>query len=433
MNKPKIVVNDLTSMIDSPLDIRVTNLAPEQSIILRARRIAEGMKSIHLESFGKFTSNQDGEVILSSQKPLEGSYDEEDKMGLFWSLDVTKVENTRKQRTSNSGQVLSPQKLTLTLEIDETAVDEIEITRNWLSGQYQREPIRENEIVATFFSRKDKKKEPGIIVVGGSEGGLNEYPAALLASHGFSVLDLAYFGIEELPKRLERIPLEYVKKAIDWLKNRSEVDAEWIGIHGTSRGSELALLSASFFSDIKAVVSLNGSAVSLSGIVPWSDNKTLPPAWTFKGEALPFASPSNPVKVALECKEMWEIRQGNPYGKWYEALTADSSIVEAATIPVEKINGPILLISGEEDGANTSFLSRKAVERLNRLNLSDKCKHLNYPGAGHSIGIPYLRANTYNQGNKRDIAYASVDSWKETVEFFSQSASQKNQTNPLFR
>ncbi|MEM5686604.1 hypothetical protein AAHB49_06340 [Bacillus cereus] len=67
--------------------------------------------------------------------------------------------------------------------------------------------IRENGLVATFFYNENKKANPGIIVLGGSEGGLNEYLAALLASHNFSVLALAYFGIDNLPKQLVEIPL----------------------------------------------------------------------------------------------------------------------------------------------------------------------------------------------------------------------------------
>lgn len=47
-----------------------------------------------------------------------------------------------------------------------------------------------------------------------------------------------------------------------------------------------------------------------------------------------------------------------PYRKWYNALTSDSKVVENATIPVEKINGDILLIAGEEDEADIVRLSK---------------------------------------------------------------------------
>ncbi|MGY2612619.1 acyl-CoA thioester hydrolase/BAAT C-terminal domain-containing protein [Bacillus pretiosus] len=110
-----------------------------------------------------------------------------------------------------------------------------------------------------------------------------------------------------------------------------------------------------------------------------------------------------------------------PYRKWYNALTSDSKVVENATIPVEKINGDVLLIAGEEDEADIVRLSKKAINRLDTFHSPHFYKQLVYKGAGHSIGIPYLRIN-YNQGSKKDNAFASIDSWKETIHFFQKSA-----------
>ncbi|MEY2301666.1 hypothetical protein CN268_13230 [Bacillus anthracis] len=418
--KPRIHVKSLISLIDSPIQIYITGLEPLQEVTIRASRIAEGINDIYLESNATFIATNDGNVNLTEQAPISGSYTGIDGMGLFWSLDIIKI-NKHYDSAPNYKNPLSPQNLTLSLEINGSTIDEISILRLWKSKHIVRYPIRENGLVATFFYNENKKANPGIIVLGGSEGGLNEYLAALLASHGFSVLALAYFGIENLPQQLVEIPLEYIKTAIEWMKKREEVTKNWLGIHGTSRGSELALLSACFFQEINAVTSLNGSAIALSGIVPWSDTKTLPPAWTYKGKALPYASPENPISVALECRKMYEEHRGNPYRKWYDALTSNSMIVENATIPVEKINGDVLLIAGEEDEADIVRLSKKAINRLNSFNSPYFYKQLVYKGAGHSIGIPYLRVN-YNQGSKKDNAFASIDSWKKTIHFFQKSA-----------
>jgi len=55
--------------------------------------------------------------------------------------------------------------------------------------------VREGAAVATLFHIPGKP-QPGVIVFSGSEGGLNEYVAAVLASHGFSTLALGYFNFE---------------------------------------------------------------------------------------------------------------------------------------------------------------------------------------------------------------------------------------------
>ncbi|RDI45562.1 acyl-CoA thioesterase/bile acid-CoA:amino acid N-acyltransferase family protein [Falsibacillus pallidus] len=416
-NKPWIQVDRMTSLVDSPINIRILDVEPQKEVTIKAHRAVEGEKIFHFSSFATFISDDMGQIDLNKQAPVRGTYSGTDGMGLFWSLEVSKIEEKVENLTSNSSpDILPPQKFTLSLEIDEQVVNEIQIERLWKAENVERRSIRENGLIATLFSNKDGKPRPAVIMLGGSEGGLNEFQGSLLASHGFTVLVLAYFGIDHLPKRLVEIPLEYIETAIEWMKDCQEVKKGWLGIHGVSRGSELALLSASLFHDIKAVVSLNGSSILFSGIVSWTEEQTLPPAWTYKGEPLPYATPCNPVKAALECREMSQKKTGDPIARWYKALTEDPDIVDKATIHVENINGPMLLISGEEDV--TLEFSKKAVERLKNHSFKEFYNHLIYTGAGHSIGIPYVFCN----GEKKEsMARASADSWRKTIEFFSES------------
>ncbi|WP_342539578.1 acyl-CoA thioesterase/bile acid-CoA:amino acid N-acyltransferase family protein [Heyndrickxia sp. FSL K6-6286] len=346
-NKPRIVVSESISLIDSPVKITIQDVKPGKKVTIKAKRIATGLKRLELESYAIFIVDRSGKVELDSEEPISGSYSGVDGMGLFWSLELTKIEELSLNSEYNVAP-LAPQIFTLYLEINQTIVHEIKITRLWKSDNIARHEIRENGLVATLFCMNDRTPLPAIIVLGGSEGGINEYLPALLSSHGFTVFALAYFGMEDLPKQVVRIPLEYMKSAIDWIKSRPEAIPNWIGIHGTSKGSELALLTASYFQEIKAVVSLNGSAISFSGIVPWSEDEKLPPAWTYKGIPIPYASPKNPINVALECIEMRQKGVGDPLEKWYNALCSDPEVVEKAVIPVEKINGNILLVSGKE-------------------------------------------------------------------------------------
>lgn len=50
---------------------------------------------------------------------------------------------------------------------------------------------------------------PGVVDLYGTAGGLVEYRAALLASHGFVVLALAYFNFDDLPSGLDQLHVEY--------------------------------------------------------------------------------------------------------------------------------------------------------------------------------------------------------------------------------
>lgn len=419
---PRILVSKQASMIDETIDIEIVGLKPFEEVVIQAKRLSSNIQPYYLRSYATFIANDMGVVKLASQEPIKGTYFGIEPMGLFWSLERMD-EGSEIIVSALDSHPLSSQNVTLSLFINNEEVNKITIQRLWQAKHIERESIREDGLVGTFFYEKNATPKPGIIVVGGSEGGIYEYPSALLAAHGFSVLALGYFGVENLPKSVVNIPLEYIKSAIDWMKKRDEVANGWLGMHGTSKGAELSLLAASLFSEIRAVVALNGFAVPFSGIVPWTDDDFLPPAWLYEGNPLPYLSPNNPIEVALACKDMWNKKIGNPLGKWYLALASDPLEVKRATIPVEKINGSILLIGGEADHVDTVGLSKLAVERLKEMKSSIHCEQLIYANAGHAISIPNI-VQSFVQGTKHDTNSASEDSWKKTIEFYRNSYSQ---------
>ena len=214
-------------------------------------------QTLRLGSHATFLVDDNGQINVGTQSPLSGSYEGIDPMGLFWSLEVEEIKSEDNSRVV--GHVLQPQTMTLSVQSsDGVLLGSVEVTRSWLADDVIRIPVQERGLVATFFASQDSSPRPTVIFVSGSEGGMNEFFASLFASNGFTTLALAYFGIEHLPKRASEIPLEYVETAVEWLKGRAEVAPGWLGIHGTSKGAELALWAGALFPDVKAVVSLNG-------------------------------------------------------------------------------------------------------------------------------------------------------------------------------
>lgn len=425
VSHPNIVIHDILSRIDEPINISVTGIQPGQVITLHLIKKLNGER--YLASKASYTADQEGIVDLSLQPPVQGSYRGVDQMGLFWSMEPVQLTEEMKCYIDDQYQPsapyneLSPQVSVVLLEIADIIVAHQAITRQWMSSDIEKLSIQVEELIGSFFYYKDRKPRPAIIVLGGSEGGINEKTAALLASHGFSVLALAYFGIEKRQAQLREIPLEYVEFALHWIKGRREVQAGGIGIHGTSRGSELALWSATLFPEIIATVSLNGSAVSFCGIVPWTEEPTLPPAWTYQGQPLPYLQPDNPIELALECKEMWVNRKGNPLRLWHDGLSKNVELLEKATIPLEKMHGELLMVSGLGDESwDSATLSARGFNRKMHASPSERSKHLRYEGAGHYIGIPYLRVISTNTETRQQLAQASVDSWQETIKFYKQ-------------
>jgi dienelactone hydrolase len=139
------------------------------------------------------------------------------------------------------------------------------------------------------------------VLLGGSEGGLETGAARgmLLASRGYVTFAVAYFRAQGLPNQLTSIPLETVRQACIYLSRRGEVDAQRIGVIGSSRGAELALLAASMFPQLKAVVAYAPSNASWAALVSGPQQA----AWTFNGQPVPFV-PNPPAELIAGFKQM---------------------------------------------------------------------------------------------------------------------------------
>lgn len=219
---------------------------------------------------------------------------------------------------------------------------------------------------------------PAIIVLSGSDGGLasaNIYGEPL-AAEGFVVLCLAYFAMDGLHQTLSDIPLEYFGTAIDWLRAHPAVDGERLAILGHSRGGEAALIVGATFSSIGAVVANVPSHVAWQGIT--SDGRSVS-SWTVGGRGLPYVSLVTP-------------RVGTTWRDWFAASLSRPPAPVDAAIPVERINGPILFVTGTEDGIwPSSVMADLAIARLRRHRFPYAVEHARYEGGGHAILTPPYR------------------------------------------
>jgi dienelactone hydrolase len=262
-----------------------------------------------------------------------------------------------------------------------------------------------------------------VIILGGSSGGLYEWLAQAFASHGFAALTLAYFNYQDLPQELVEIPLEYFSKAVAWIKVQKNIKADCLGLIGGSKGGELALLLAATWSDFKAVVAWVPSGYIWQGI-----SRVMKPAssWSHNGQGLPYiAGVVTPEDIAKYRKgEMDSVRQFYALG----LEQADPVTIERATIPVEKIKAPILLVSGTDDQTWPSAEFCDAImKRLEMYGHPYEHKHIRCQGAGHMVFLPYFitgQNRFMNGGNARDDAQGSLISWNETIAFLHQHLDQ---------
>ncbi|MGW6934710.1 acyl-CoA thioester hydrolase/BAAT C-terminal domain-containing protein [Lentzea sp. NPDC054927] len=393
----EILVNPQIAPLDQPVDVVVVGLPPGDEITVQ---LSTGDRASH----GVFKADERGVVDLTRHAPEEGTYSGVDPMGLFWSL----------ERTGGK-----PGPMCLSAE----GAGEIEIKRLTVPEGVERQEVRENGLVGTLFAPEDDGGDlPGVIVLGGSEGGIHETDAALLAGHGFVTLALGYFGMTGLPKHLEDIPLEYFGTAIEYLSER----AGEIGVIGGSRGGELALLVGATFPQVRAVVGIVGSGVVTQAIGPGANllQKLSHEAasWTLKDEPLPYL----PYYVGEDLRA--KIVNDEPVPLRL-AFDLSDGIPEDTEIRVENIVGGVLLISsGHDDGWPSAELSEVALRRLKDHEHPFPYEHVVYPEAGHLIaGPPHRPATdvtypgpgvTFSGGGvPHATAHAQANAWKRTVEF----------------
>ena len=155
-----------------------------------------------------------------------------------------------------------------------------------------------------------------------------------------------------------------------------------------------------------------------------------------KGEPLPFISKMPDKQILTDIEKDMAAGKAVSFTPMFESLIQDHDLISDTEIPVEKINGPVLLISGQGDQLWPSTkLSEIAVQRLDSKSFKHEVIHLSYPNAGHLIGRPY-RPTTVSKGvhpvngillklggTPAGNAHACEDSWQHFLSFLEDSFS----------
>lgn len=289
------------------------------------------------------------------------------------------------------------------------------------------EPVEQDGLVGLLCAPVGTSPAPGVLLLGGSEGGLHEHDARMLAAEGFTVLALAYFGAPGLPPGLVDVPLEYFFRALDVLAAQPRTSGR-LAIVGGSRGGEAALLVAAHDERVGVVVSVVGSGLVTAGIdfrrVSLLDILSAPTAaWTLAGEPLPYL----PYAVDDELRRLVEHDRPVPLVRAFPAPPVDPDELARVSIPVENIHGPVLLLSAADDqNWPSAAYSHVAADRLTRHPYD--VEHRVFADAGHPIagppGAPFTTTRaagpgvTFELGGTAEANTAArAECWTATVTF----------------
>lgn len=404
-----------SGLIDEPVRIRVEGARPGEEVELRASLCDPG--GMRWSARAAFRADRGGQVDLARDAPVTGSYRGLDPMGLVWSLAPEAPEG------SVAGPFEPPLGEAVRVEVvaaTEAKRADTGFTRHLLAAGVARSEVDAGGLVATAFHPSTPRPAPGVIVLGGSGGGLPRDLAAVLASRGYATLAVAYFGVGDLPSELVEIPLEHLEKAVRWMTDRRDVAAPPLGLVGRSRGGELALLLASHAPQVGCVVAYAPSGVALWGVTAqgWCHR----PAWRCRGEGVPFLRPP-PADAEHDARRRQPFA-GTPLIR--SQLGHAGPSLQRATIPVERINGEVVLISGRDDAmwpaTDLADIAHRRRQRAGR-----PCEHLRYDGAGHLVSYPYVPTTVTEAahpltgqtsafgGTPAATATANADSWPRVL------------------
>ena len=409
---PHIVLDDHEAFFDRELGLRVAGLEAGAEVTLEVDAI--DARDQLWQSRNVYVVGSDGGVDLSRDAPREGSYTGAHAMGPFWSM-------VGAERFYTDG----PATVGIRVREGETVVAEAAAT--WLAPRNDpsvvSEPIRGPELQANLWLPAESDgKLPAVIVVGGSGGGFNSERASLLASRGYAALDVGYFEVEGRPEYfVESVPLEYFMNAIDVLAADPRIDASRVAVMGKSYGAQLVMLWASYDPRIRAVVAeapssfVTGTSASLPD-GPYAS------AWSFEGRQFPYLSggnpdqaPANPLQINVD--------------------TAGSVAIDrrpearVAAIPAERIEGAVLLISGDDDKIwEATPMCRQLIARMQPARGFDhEARHVRYADAGHNLGggqqaygvpnLPPKDRGDSRGGSRQGNSVAGAAAWREVLAF----------------
>jgi acetyl esterase/lipase len=234
---------------------------------------------------------------------------------------------------------------------------------------FAQDTLRVNNVEAILYSGKGNS-QPLLVGLGGSEGG-NAWTSVhwqktrnMFLERGYAFLAIGYFGCKGTPKILDRIAIDDVYNAIAVAKKQKNINSNKIALIGGSRGADLALLLGSYYKDITVVVGMSSSHAVFPGHTQLFNSS----CWTYEGKELPFI-PVNDEAVPFLIKR--DLRGT------FETMLKDTAAEQQAMIKVEKINGPVLLLSATKDEMIPAIkMGEKMMQRLKKSNFKYPYEHL---------------------------------------------------------
>lgn len=247
--------------------------------------------------------------------------------------------------------------------------------------------MKEHGFVGHMAEPDMETKYAVIVIMGGEKSILPGIKIAeRFADYGICGLAVSLYGAEGLPKGVDRIPLDMVEKAVEYLKDTKGM--KFVSTYGMSMGSLFAAMAAKYIDGIDKVIMVSPSHVPFEGS---ADKKNMSghSMMTWRGKEIPF------VKLDLAAQKTGKYYYNEQVGRkvtgmwisyWNTYQIKDSE--KQADIHIEELNAKILLLAGTGDEAWPSDYSVNYLKkRLDESGYEKDYEAIIYPNASHLLGV----------------------------------------------
>jgi BAAT / Acyl-CoA thioester hydrolase C terminal/Acyl-CoA thioester hydrolase/BAAT N-terminal region len=387
----RLLVEPATGLVDAEPAVRVDGAAPGALVTLTLE-VTDAARQ-RWRSANTYVADASGTVDVARDAPVRGSYAGVDGSAPWWSMRFVGAEATAVAFTAPADALLY-RCLATDASGNRVAVD---ATRLWLRAATASRIRGAGFVGACFDPDGGGRGGAGIVVVPGSTGVSAMTPlAALLASHGYRAMVLGYMHEPGLPQALNAIPVERLADGIRAFAGRAGVDRDRLAVVCASVGAGGALAALAYLQvAVRGVVAIAPSSVIWQALA----NGRPPPkasSWTLDGRPLPWLRLAGErlvpqlvlraIRGAVARRPVVRALRMRPA---YAPGLRDPTAVERAAIPVERINAPLLVLSGRDDAMWPSEqMADQLLARRRTYGVAAADRQLTFPGAGHFLRPP---------------------------------------------
>lgn len=251
-------------------------------------------------------------------------------------------------------------------------------------SEMERCTLEQNGFVGIYYPGHIHP-EKAVIAAGGAscDEKTSVSMSRFLRKAGYTVLVLGFYGWKGLSKELVSVPVDYVEKAVNWLKEEKKIQG--IAMTSVSTGAGYTLLAASLIPEISCIIPV----VPFDHVMEGTTNnfkRLHKSVYTWHGKDVPY-SPWTLIDQGLLTvfsgamkDKRYGLRRFMRYGYDHNPLTEESRI------RVENMHADVLFLAAKDDDAWPSDIAvPRMMKVLQEANYPYRMEAYIYEKASHAL------------------------------------------------